>query len=60
MSKFYEIDSQMRLGARLPSFSQEEIKKEPVLFSATPKFAWQNGGPITQVNVYLNNPMEGW
>lgn len=42
------IDSRFNLGARLPEFDQKTVKDEPMFFSATPKFAWQNGGPITR------------
>lgn len=38
----------MRVGARLPEFDQDAVKAEPMFWSATPKFAWQNGGPITR------------
>lgn len=35
------------VGAIPPTFSVEEIEREPMLFSASWKFAIENGGPIT-------------
>lgn len=46
--KMYPIDSQYQIGARLPEFDQKTVKDEPMFFSATPKFAWKEGGPITR------------
>jgi len=46
--KKYRISSHYGVGGRLPDFDQKTVKDEPMFFSAKPKFAWQNGGPITR------------
>lgn len=46
--KMYPISSRFIVGARLRDWNQTHVKNEPMLFSATPKFAWENGGPITR------------
>ncbi|PXA91200.1 hypothetical protein DMC25_06505 [Caulobacter sp. D4A] len=48
--------SQFRVGASLPAFSQEEIAAETMLFSASPRFAYDNGGPITRAFLEAVNP----
>lgn len=47
MFKIYSIDSKIRLGNHLGSFSQTDIKNEPMFFSASPEFAYKEGGKIT-------------
>jgi hypothetical protein len=42
------ISSQISIGDKLPSFTQEQIKNEPMLFSADYDFAMQNAGVITK------------
>lgn len=42
------IDSSFKIGAQMRSWDQDYVKNEPMLFSATPRFAWDNGGPITR------------
>lgn len=44
----HKFNSQFRLGAKLPEFDEETVKAEPMLWSAKPRFAWENGGPITR------------
>jgi len=46
--KMHSIDSRFTVGARLPEFDEATVKAEPMFWSATPKFAWENGGPITR------------
>ena len=42
------ISSTFELGPRMRNWDQDYVKNEPMLFSATPLFAWNNGGPITR------------
>lgn len=49
--KTYTFNSQMQRGGRLPEFDQNTVKNEPMLFSASPEFAIENGGPITKAFV---------
>ncbi len=42
------IDSQFTVGARMRQWDEQYVKNEPMLFSATPRFAWDNGGAITR------------
>lgn len=44
----YPIDSRFTIGSALPCFSEDKIKNEPMFWSATPRYAWENGGPITR------------
>ncbi len=44
----HKIDSRVVFGAGLPDFDEDAVKNEPMFFSCKPKFAWENGGPITQ------------
>lgn len=46
--KLHRIDSKYRLGEKLPDFDEALVKAEPMFWSATPAFAWKNGGPITR------------
>lgn len=48
MIKQYTFDSKFKIGAGLPEFTQKQVKDEPMFFSCTPKFAFDNGGPITK------------
>lgn len=49
MNKLIPIQSDFTIGpGRLQEWGEEYVKNEPMLFSATPAFAWKNGGPITQ------------
>lgn len=47
MSKTYTFRSRLNLGAELPSFSQTEIKNEPMLFACDIEHAAEFGGVIT-------------
>lgn len=42
------IDSKFTVGAQMREWDEQYVKNEPMLFSATPRFAWENGGPITR------------
>lgn len=44
----YEIDSNFQLGEKLPSFTDKQVKDEPMLFSCDVAHAWDFGGPITR------------
>lgn len=44
----YTIKSEITVGARLPDFTQDQVKNEPMFFNASPEFAYANGGPITK------------
>ena len=48
------IDSAIQLGRRLPHFTQEQVKIEPMLFRATPEYAKTHGGPITKVHMLMH------
>jgi hypothetical protein len=45
--KMHHFDSKFTVGAKLPNFDEKIVKDEPMFFSATPSFAYANGGPIT-------------
>jgi hypothetical protein len=42
------IKSQVHLGNTLQVFTQDVVKKEPMLFSVDWEFAYKNGGPLTR------------
>lgn len=44
----FRIASGFTEGVSLPSFTDKQIKDEPMFFSADPVFAWKEGGPITR------------
>lgn len=44
----YTFNSNISIGEKLPEFTQEQIKKEPMFWQAGLDFAKQYGGPITQ------------
>ena len=44
----YHFDSKCELGSSLPKFTQDQVKNEPMFFSAKPSFAYMNGGAITR------------
>lgn len=44
----FSFNSSFATGARMRDWDEQYVKNEPMLFSATPKFAWENGGPITR------------
>ena len=46
--KMHMINSNFTVGAEMRNWDQRYVKNEPMLFSATPLFAWQNGGAITR------------
>lgn len=46
------------LGDFDASFSQDVIKSEPMFFNCTPKFAYDNGGPVTRA--FLREVPDGW
>lgn len=48
--------SGFRLGASLPDFTQEQVAAEPMFFSATARFAHDNGGPVTKAFLEALNP----
>ena len=45
-------------GKRITSFTEQDIKNEPMLYSADPHFAWRNGGPLTKavLSQYVMDP----
>jgi hypothetical protein len=47
MSKHF-FDSRFTVGASMRQWDEAYVKNEPMLFSATPRFAWENGGAITR------------
>lgn len=47
-NKTYRFISQYRIGAALPAFTEDEVKSEPMFFSASVDYATFHGGPITQ------------
>lgn len=51
--KTFTFKSQISYGNKLPDFTQEQIKNEPMLWRCTPKYAYEYGGPI--VREFLNN-----
>jgi len=61
--KMYPINSQYRLGEKLPDFTQTEVKNETMFFSSKPSFAYEYGGPITRafLQAALGDPIQfGW
>ena len=44
----YDFHSQASYGDYLPDFTQNEIKNEPMMFSASLDFAREHAGPITR------------
>lgn len=56
--KTYTFNSQMRLGAILPSFATEVVKDEPMFFSCSRGFAYEKGGPITRA--FIDAIELGW
>lgn len=44
----FKFDSNFRVGAEMRQWDEQYVKNEPMLFSATPSFAWEHGGPITR------------
>lgn len=48
MTNAYAIKSRVQFGAHLKSFTQKEIKDEPMLFSCDLAHAFDLGGPITR------------
>lgn len=44
----YTFRSEFTLGERLPEFTEEQVKNEPMFFNASPEFAYERGGPITK------------
>jgi hypothetical protein len=42
------LNSVVEFGPMLPPFTEDQVKSEPMLFSATPEFAAEHGGPITR------------
>jgi len=57
-----KIDSQIQLGTKLPLFSVNKIKNEPMFFNAGPDFVYRNAGPLTRAfleglsDEFLNSP----
>lgn len=43
----YLFESRIHLGQKLPEFTQDEIKYEPMFFSSSAEHSLYNGGPIT-------------
>ncbi len=43
-----QIDSAFQVGASMHLWDQDYVKNEPMMFSTTPAFAWEHGGPITR------------
>ena len=43
----YKFNSQVHLGPKVRQFTQDEVKNEPMLFSADFDFAVAHGGPLT-------------
>jgi hypothetical protein len=48
MSSTYTFNSTIRLGSALPSFTDEQVKNEPMLFNCNADTAYRLGGPITR------------
>ncbi len=44
----YSFESKLTLGGKLKKYIDDEIKNEPMFYSAKPSFAYMNGGPITR------------
>lgn len=44
----HTFNSQIRRGSKLPDFTQDEVKNEPMFFNCDPNFAFKNGGEITK------------
>ena len=42
------LDSDYRYGGGMQKFTQEQVKAEPMFFSASCKHAYEHGGPITK------------
>lgn len=56
--KTYTFNSQMTLGATLPSFTTEQIKNEPMFFSCNRSYVAEFGGPLT--HAFLNALAADW
>lgn len=54
----YRFNSQVQLGAKIPDFTQIEVKNEPMLFGCDFSHAWDLGGPITKE--FLKTLPEDW
>lgn len=46
--KRYHFDSKFTLGELMPTYDEKAVKAEPMFWSSTPEYAFNNGGPITR------------
>ena len=56
--KTYTFDSKLRLGTTIPSFTDDQIKNEPMFFSCDRNYVESNGGPISKS--FLAALESGW
>jgi hypothetical protein len=48
MGDSIRFNSNFKVIGQLPEFTELQVKKEPMFFSADAKYAWEYGGPLTR------------